>query len=183
MIYKYYGLQLEDQEHPRIDTDYSDSGISLGMFRQDREIEEQFLTLFGRDSRNVFLYSDYPEEEIGLGGGGGSEFVSEIVTNVTYGLVASFLYDVLKLGGKTIFTKLKSFLVKVRNEKAETIAIKIKVDGGADVTYKLPKYLTPKQIETAVERIEKETEDMTIIENRLWTTVIFDTQQEEFFEE
>lgn len=187
MIHKYYSLKIEGTpsgiENGTINDQYLKSGVSLGLYKQNSFLEKEFLENFGDCSEDVFLFSELPEKDVGMGGGGSEHLIFDVCTNITYGIVGNFFYDVIKVQGGKLFKNLKIFLRKSHTYKPQTIAIKIRNQHGSNVTYKLPKYLTLKEIETAVEKIETDCGDSKTIESKFWTTLTFDTKSEEFKEE
>lgn len=187
-INRFYGLQDQnngEEVNTMINQAYLAAPVVLGMYKADIATERVFLALFEEFNQSIFLYSDLPEED-GERGGGGDDLARIIFDNreeIILGLSVSFLYDILKIYGKKIFLNLKKFLIDSQKHKPQTIAVKIKLSGGASVTYRLPKHLSSAQIETAVERIENDCLEEKTVQEKLWTRLIYDTKEEKFEEE
>lgn len=187
MIHKYSGLQVpfwnENLDREKVNHEYIKSDFALGLSKEDPALEKAFVEIFHRidNSKDVFLYSDYPEEDLELGGGSDLvQLVFDTSAQIGYDVVITLLADQVILQGKVIFDNLKLFLLQATKEKRQRIAIKLKTGYGLEATYRLPKHLNPIQIETAVESIEKDCDGGKTVQQKIFTTMTFDTKTEKF---
>lgn len=190
MIYTYRGVKVpswhEHTDKNKANEQYLKSSMVLGLLTEDKVLEKDFIDMFKSFdiNDNIFLYSDFPDEDLGLGGGSELvQFIFDTSTQFAYDIVVTLLADMVVSQGKVVFDHLKFFLLKTTKEKKQRIAIKFKTQYGLEATYRLPKHLNPTQIETAVESIEKDIEGGKQIQQKIFTTMTFDTKTEKFEED
>ena len=76
MIYKHPGLKVPFLYEPRdnqiINAQYLSSAIVLGLQKENSNLGNNFVESFKKfdEKGNIFLYSDFPEQDLELGGGG-----------------------------------------------------------------------------------------------------------------
>jgi len=183
---KYIGLHLQDnrEEYEQKMTDtveaYKNTDLVLGVREYDDSISKIFEDNFRDFSDDLVLLAEFPERREGLGAGSldFNLIKFQVDIDIPVYLTVSF-YFINKYGPKLI-NKIKDFLKRLKNKINETFIIKLRDENGNEIILKLPKYLNINQIDTAIETIYK---DKDQIKKKVYCRLIYDTESKKFKEE